>query len=71
MTISIIPNNLEVVVGGTANFTAIASGINTDINTFTYQWKKRGSNILPDKVSGGNGTIPNVTESTEILLHCD
>ena len=73
MTISVIPNNLEVVIGGTGNFTAIASGINTNINTFTYQWKKRDSDSLPDKVSGINGTvltIPNVTESDNGQYYC-
>ena len=73
LTISVIPNNLEVVIGGTANFTAIASGVNTDINTFTYQWKKRDSDSLPDKVSGVNGTvltIPNVTESDNGQYYC-
>ena len=64
---------METVIGGTANFTAIASGVNTDINTFTYQWKKRSSNSLPDKVLGVNGTIlmiPNVTESDNGLYYC-
>ena len=38
-----------------------------------YQWKKRGSNNLPDKVSGVNGavlTIPNVLESDEGHYYC-
>ena len=69
-----MPNNLEVVIGGTADFTAIAEGINTGINTFTYQWKKRDSNTsLPDKVLGVNGTvltIPNVTESDNGHYYC-
>ena len=68
-----MPNNLEIIRGETANFTAIASSINTDISTFTYQWKKRGNNSLPDKVLGANGTvltIPNVLESDNGLYYC-
>ena len=29
------------------------SGASTNENKFLYQWRKRGSNSLPDKVSGG------------------
>ena len=68
-----MPSKLQTVRGGTARFTAIASGINTNNDTFIYQWKKRGSNSLPDKVLGGNGTeitIPNVTESDEGFYYC-
>ena len=71
--INAMPSNLEIVIGGTANFTAIADGINTDISTFTYQWKKRGSDSLPNKVSGVNGTvltIPNVLESDNGMYYC-
>ena len=62
---------MAVSIGGTANFTAIASGINT--GTFTYQWKKRGSSGLPDKVLGAEGmvlTIPNVLVSDNGLYYC-
>ena len=58
--------------GETAQFTATASGINS--NNFVYQWKKRGSNNLPDKVDGSDGTvltIPNVLESDEGQYYCN
>ena len=63
---------LLIVKGGeTAQFTARASGINK--NNFTYQWRKKGSDSLPDKVTGAGGiilTIPNVTESDEGQYYC-
>ena len=73
LIVSVIPNHKAVVIGGTADFTATASGISTDSNTFIYQWKRRDGSNLPDKVSGLNGTmltIPNVTESDEGLYYC-
>ena len=57
--------------GKTAQFTATASGINR--NNFRYQWGKRSSNNLPDKVSGVNGTmlmIPNVTKPDQGQYYC-
>jgi len=57
--------------GGTAQFKATASGINK--NNFTYQWGKRDSNSLPNKVSGVNGTvliIPNLVVSDEGQYYC-
>ena len=54
-------------------FTAMASGVNTSNSNFVYQWRKRDSNSLPDKVLGVNGsvlTIPNVTESDNGLYFC-
>ena len=51
----------------------MASGVNTSNSNFVYQWRKRDSNSLPDKVSGVNGsvlTIPNVTESDNGLYFC-
>ena len=56
--------------GKTAQFTAIASGINE--NNFMYQWRKR-SNDLPDKVLGVNGTtltIPDVTKHDGGQYYC-
>ena len=73
LTIEVLPSKLEILKGGTANFTAIASDINTNNDIFRYQWMKRGSNNLPDKVLGVNEavlTIPNVTESDEGLYYC-
>ena len=68
-----MPSKLEIIRGGTARFIATASGINTNNDTFIYQWKKQGSNSLPNKVLGVYGTeltIPNVTESDEGLYYC-
>ena len=59
--------------GRTANFTATASGISTSKNNFIYQWKKRGSNLLPNKVSDANRTvltIPNIVKSDEGQYYC-
>ena len=73
MTISIVPNDLEIGKGRTANFTAIANGISTNQSNFVYQWWKRDSNSLPDKVSGSNETvlkIPNVLDSDEGQYYC-
>ena len=59
--------------GRDAEFTAIANGVSTNESKFMYQWKKRGSNNLPDKVSDINGavlTIPNVLESDEGQYFC-
>ena len=49
----------------------MGTGIN--MNNFRYQWKKRGSNSLPSKVSGVSGTvltIPNLAKSDEGHYHC-
>ena len=43
------------------------------MNNFMYQWSKRGSNSLPNKVSGVDGptlTIPNLIESDEGRYYC-
>ena len=64
---------MEIGKGNTATFTAMASGISTSKNNFTYQWSKRDSSSLPDKVLGARGiilTIPNVTESDEGQYYC-
>jgi len=56
---------------GTAQFTAIASGVRR--GNFAYQWRKRGSSSLPNKVSGVNGavlTIPNLVKSDEGVYYC-
>ena len=56
---------------GTANLTATASGVNK--RNFMYQWMKRDSSSLPNKVSGANGavlTIPNLVESDEGKYYC-
>ena len=53
--------------------TATASGISTHERNFIYQWKKKDSESLPNKVSGVNGavlTIPSVTDSDEGYYYC-
>ena len=43
------------------------------MDNFQYQWRKRGSNSFPSKVSGVNGavlTIPNLNKSDEGHYHC-
>ena len=62
-------DELEVGNGTVATFTAMATGI----GTIKYQWSKRNSKSLPDKVSGVNRevlTIPNVLESDEGQYYC-
>ena len=71
--ISITPNNLLISKGTTAEFTAMATSISTDDNNFMYQWRKRDSSSLPEKVSGINEsvlTIPNALESDEGQYYC-
>ena len=66
LSISTTPPRLTVNEGDTAQLNATASGIN--INNFVYQWRKRGSSSLPNKVTGINGTIltiPNAHDSDE------
>ena len=49
----------------------MANGVST--NNFRYQWRKRGSNNLPSKVTSVNEevlTISNVTESDEGQYYC-
>ena len=43
------------------------------MNNFTYQWRKRDNDSLPDKASGVNGTeltIPNAMKSDEGQYYC-
>ena len=71
MTVNLLSSDSEIIKGTTANFTVIASGINE--NNFLYQWRKRGSNSLPIKVSGVDETvltIPNVLEFDEGEYYC-
>jgi len=73
LTISVSPSSLLIGKGTTAQIIATANGISTDESNLIYQWMKRGSNSLPDKVSGVNGTIlriPNVTNSDEGQYYC-
>ena len=71
LSISVTPTSPVIGKRGTAQFTATASGIN--MRNFVYQWRKRHSSSLPDKVSGVNGavlTIPNLVESDEGVYYC-
>ena len=71
MTISVTPSSVEIIEKETAQFSAIADGINS-IN-FLYQWKKRGSNLLPTKVLGVNETlftIPDLRISDQGDYYC-
>ena len=73
LAISLIPNNLLIGKGTIAELTAVVTGVSTNESNFMYQWKKRGSDSLPDKVSGVNEevlTIPNVLESDEGQYYC-
>ena len=68
-----MPNNLLIGKGTIAKLTAVVTGISTNESNFIYQWKKRGSDSLPDKVSGINEEvliIPNVLESDEGQYYC-
>ena len=59
--------------GQTVTLNATASGISTNKSNFIYQWRKRDSSSLPNKVSGVNGrvlTIPNANESDSGLYYC-
>jgi len=71
LSISVTPTNLVIGDGGTAQFTATASGFN--LRNFMYQWRKIGRSSFPNKVSGVNGavlTIPNLVESDEGVYYC-
>ena len=57
--------------GRTAHFTAMGNGINT--MGFKYQWRKRDSDRLLDRVLSDTKevlTIPNVLESDEGYYYC-
>ena len=65
-----MPSNPVLGLGGTAQFTATASGVN--MRGFRYQWEKRGGS-LPNKVSGVNGAvlaIPHLVDSDEGVYFC-
>ena len=65
-----MPNDLLVGKGRTAQFTATVGGV----GDLTYQWWKRGVDILPGKVLGQNTTvltIPNMERSDEGQYYCN
>ena len=63
------PRDVTVGDGGTVVLSIDAIGR----GKFTYQWKKVGSDSLPDTASGGNSTeltITSVTSSDSGLYYC-
>ena len=73
LTVDVNPNVSLIGIGKDANFTAIATGIATNDSNFIYQWMKRDSDSLPDKVIGANDKefiIPNVSGSDEGRYYC-
>ena len=71
LSIKVTPASLQIGESGTAVFIATASGVN--MNNFMYQWRKRGSDSLPNKASGVNDAtlkIPNLLESDEGQYYC-
>ena len=73
LTVRVMPDELVVGNETIAMFTAMTTGISTNESNFIYQWKKRGSDTLPDKVSGVTGTvltISNVLKSDEGQYYC-
>ena len=70
LSVQVKPNHSVTGKGRIVHFTAVASGISKN---FRHQWRKRGSNSLPNKVSGIDGTvltIPDVLESDEGQYYC-
>jgi len=71
LSIIVGPSDTVYSEGETAQFTATAKGVRK-IN-FIYEWKKRGRNRLPNKVTGINGpvlTVPNLVNSDEGSYYC-
>ena len=69
MRITVTSNDILIGKGRNITFNASASGI----GTLRYQWRKRGSNRLPDKVLGNDTltlTIPNIEKSDEGDYYC-
>ena len=66
-----MPRNLVTSKGKTVQFIATANGISK--SHFIYQWKKKHSTSLPNKVMGVNEavlTIPSILESDEGQYYC-
>ena len=69
LAIEVTSKNTLTNKGGTVQFTANASGV----AIVMYQWRKRGVDKLPDKVSGKDAlilTIPNIVKSDEGQYYC-
>ena len=71
LSVQVTPTNPTIGERGTAVFIATASDVN--MNNFMYQWRKRGSDSLPHKVSSvneANLTIPNLIVSDGGRYYC-
>ena len=71
LSVQVISTSLKIGERGVAEFIVTASGINR--NNFMYQWRKRGNDSLPHKVSGVNQatlTIPNLIVSDGGEYYC-
>ena len=69
LVIKVTSKNTLTNKGGTVQFTANASGA----AIVMYQWRKRGVDKLPDKVSGKDIlvlTIPNIVKSDKGQYYC-
>ena len=69
LAIRVISEHTPINKGGTVQFIANPGGV----GIVMYQWRKRGVDKLPDKVSGEDTlvlTIPNIDESDEGQYYC-
>ena len=65
------PNNATVAKGNKVDLSINATGVGKDM--FTYQWKKVGSDSLPDTASGGYSTqliITSISPSDSGMYYC-
>ena len=72
LSISVIPTSPLICERGIAQLIATTSGVNK--RNFVYQWRKRGSSSLPNKVSVVNGAvliISNLVPSDEGVYYCN
>ena len=69
LAIRVLSKHTLINKGGTVQFIANASGV----GIVMYQWRKRGVDKLPNKVSGEDTlvlTIPNIDKSDEGQYYC-
>ena len=73
LSVQVTPISPTIGERGTAVFIATASDVNVNMNSFMFQWRKRGSDSLPGKVSSVNEatlTIPNLIVSDGGQYYC-
>ena len=73
LDIQISDESLDIAKGQIVELVAMATGISTNESSFRYQWRKRNSDSLPEKVSGVRDsvlTIPNLNKSDEGQYYC-